>query len=150
MEEFSSRSRGRCGLDGYLGLSSRAMAYSCSSRRTSECQVKQVLQSLRNGKTEVGDVPCPMVGAGEVLVRTSRSLISSGTERTMVEFGKAGWIEKASQQPDKVRMVLDKIKTDGLVSTIEAVRNKLDQPLLMGYCNVGTVMEVGAETTGFQ
>src|SRR6266446_310855 len=118
--------------------------------RASESQVKQVLQNLRNGKTEVGNVPCPMVGAGEVLVRTSRSLISSGTERTMVEFGKAGWIEKARQQPDKVRMVLDKIKTDGLVSTIEAVRNKLDQPLPMGYCNVGTVMEVGAGAAGFQ
>ena len=91
-----------------------------------------------------------MVGAGEVLVRTSRSLISSGTERTMVEFGKASWIEKASQQPDKVRMVLDKIRTDGLLPTIEAVRNKLDQPLPMGYCNVGTVMEVGAGTVGFQ
>ncbi len=68
----------------------------------------------------------------------------------LVEFGKAGWIEKARQQPDKVRMVLDKIKTDGVVPTVEAVRNKLDRPLPMGYCNVGTVLEVGSGVTGFE
>ena len=57
----------------------------------------------------------------------------------LVDFGKAGLIDKARQQPDKVRMVLDKIRTDGLMPTLEAVRNKLDQPLPMGYCNVGVV-----------
>ncbi len=67
----------------------------------------------------------------------------------LVEFGKAGWIEKARQQPDKVSMVLDKIKTDGLLPTIEAVFNKLDQPLPLGYCNVGQVMDTGAGVTGF-
>jgi predicted dehydrogenase/threonine dehydrogenase-like Zn-dependent dehydrogenase len=67
----------------------------------------------------------------------------------MVEFGKAGWIEKARQQPDKVRMVLDKMKTDGVMPTIEAVFNKLDQPLPLGYCNVGEVIAVGAGVTGF-
>ena len=71
-------------------------------------------------------------------------MVSSGTERMLVQFGKAGWIEKARQQPDKVRMVLDKIKTDGLLPTLEAVFNKLDQPLPLGYCNVGVVMEAGA------
>jgi len=67
----------------------------------------------------------------------------------LVEFGKAGWIDKARQQPDKVRMVLDKIKTDGLQPTLEAVFNKLDQPLPLGYCNVGRVAELGAGVTGF-
>lgn len=86
---------------------------------------------------------------GHMLIRTTASLISAGTERMLVEFGKAGWIEKARQQPDKVRMVLDKIKTDGLMPTIEAVFNKLDQPLPLGYCNVGRVMEVGPGVTGF-
>lgn len=112
--------------------------------------MKQVLQSLKDGKTEVAEVPCPAASAGQVLVRTSRSLISTGTERMLVDFGSAGWIEKARQQPDKVRMVLEKIKTDGLLPTIQAVRNKLDQPLAMGYCNVGTVIEVGAGVAGFQ
>jgi predicted dehydrogenase/threonine dehydrogenase-like Zn-dependent dehydrogenase len=67
----------------------------------------------------------------------------------LVEFGKANLIDKARQQPDKVRMVLDKIKTDGLLPTLEAVRNKLDQPLPLGYCNAGTVIEVGTGVTGF-
>jgi predicted dehydrogenase/threonine dehydrogenase-like Zn-dependent dehydrogenase len=111
--------------------------------------VKQILQSLKTGATEVADVPCPAVQRGQLLVRTSRTLVSAGTERMLVDFGKANWLDKARQQPDKVRMVLDKVRTDGLVPTLQAVRNKLDQPLPMGYCNVGTVVEVGAGVTGF-
>ena len=75
--------------------------------------MKQVLQDLRNGATQVADVPCPAVGRGLVLVRTRRSLVSAGTERMLVDFGRAGWLEKARQQPDKVRMVFDKIRSDG-------------------------------------
>ena len=111
--------------------------------------MKQVLQNLRDGATEVADVPCPRAGQGQLLIRTTRTLVSAGTERMLVDFGKAGFIDKARQQPDKVRMVLDKVRTDGLIPTIEAVRNKLDQPLPMGYCNVGEVVEVGAGVSGF-
>jgi predicted dehydrogenase/threonine dehydrogenase-like Zn-dependent dehydrogenase len=111
--------------------------------------VKQVLQNLRSGATEVAEVPVPGVRPGHILIRTTRSLISVGTERMLVEFGKAGWIEKARQQPDKVKMVLEKIRTDGLVPTIESVKNKLDQPLPLGYCNVGVVEQVGVGVTGF-
>jgi len=111
--------------------------------------MKQVLQNLRTGASEVADVPCPAVKPGQLRVRTSRTLVSTGTERMLVEFGKAGWIEKARQQPDKVRMVLDKIRTDGLMPTVEAVFNKLDQPLPLGYCNVGRVLDVGAGVSGF-
>ncbi len=67
----------------------------------------------------------------------------------LMEFGKAGLLEKARQQPDKVRMVLDKVRTDGLLPTLESVRSKLDQPLPMGYCNVGVVEEPGSGVTGF-
>ncbi len=112
--------------------------------------MKQVLQSLKNGSTEVAEVPCPAARRGHLLIRTTRTLVSVGTERMLVEFGKAGWVEKARQQPDKVRMVLDKIKTDGLMPTLEAVMNKLDQPLPLGYCNVGEVLEVGSGVTGFE
>jgi predicted dehydrogenase/threonine dehydrogenase-like Zn-dependent dehydrogenase len=110
--------------------------------------VKQILQSLKTGVTEVAEVPCPSVRAGDVLIRTSRSLVSVGTERMLVEFGRAGLVDKARQQPDKVRMVLDKVRTDGLMPTLDAVRNKLDQPLPLGYCNVGVALEVGAGVTG--
>jgi predicted dehydrogenase/threonine dehydrogenase-like Zn-dependent dehydrogenase len=111
--------------------------------------LKQILQSLKSGATEVADVPCPSVRPGQLLIRTTRTLVSVGTERMLVEFGKAGWIDKARQQPDKVRMVLDKIRTDGLVPTFESVMNKLDQPLPLGYCNVGRIMEAGPGVKGF-
>ena len=111
--------------------------------------MKQILQSLKTGATEVADVPCPSVGRGKLLIGTTRTLVSAGTERMMIEFGKAGWIDKARQQPDKVRMVLDKIRTDGLMPTVDAVFNKLDQPLPLGYCNAGRVLEVGAGVTAF-
>lgn len=111
--------------------------------------MKQIFRNLGNGATELADVPCPRVGTGQLLIRTTCSLISAGTERMLVDFGKANFIEKARQQPDKVRMVLDKIKTDGLVPTIEAVRNKLGQSLAMGYCNAGRVLDVGSGVEGF-
>jgi predicted dehydrogenase/threonine dehydrogenase-like Zn-dependent dehydrogenase len=112
--------------------------------------VKQILQSLKTGATEVANLPIPSTKRGQLLITTSYSLVSAGTERMLVEFGKAGWIEKARQQPDKVRMVLDKIKTDGLQPTLEAVFNKLNQPLPLGYCNVGRVTELGSGVAGFE
>ena len=112
--------------------------------------MKQILQSLKTGKTEISEVPLPAVHDREVLVQTHNSLVSAGTERMLVEFGKAGWIEKAKQQPDKVKMVLDKIKSDGLAPTIESVFAKLEQPLPLGYCNAGKIMQVGKGVLGFQ
>ena len=110
--------------------------------------MRQVLQNLANGATTLVDVPAPRCGPGQVLVRASVSLVSAGTERMLVEFGKAGWIAKARSQPDKVRQVLEKVRTDGLAATLEAVRSKLDQPLALGYCHVGTVVEVGRGVHG--
>jgi predicted dehydrogenase/threonine dehydrogenase-like Zn-dependent dehydrogenase len=111
--------------------------------------MKQVLQSLKDGTTHIEEVPCPALAPGHLLVRTQKTLVSVGTEKMLVEFGKAGWIQKARQQPDKVRMVLDKIRTDGFLTTLEAVQAKLDQPLPMGYCNVGVVEAVGNGIAGF-
>ena len=112
--------------------------------------MKQILQSLKSGETILEDVPAPRVAPGAILIRTSRSLVSAGTERMLVDFGKANVLDKARQQPDKVRMVLDKVRTDGLVPTIETVRSKLDQPLALGYCNVGRVIEAGVGVAGFE
>ena len=103
--------------------------------------MKQVLQNISNGETLIEEVPCPESKKGNVLIETSTSLISAGTERMLIDFGKSGWIEKARSQPDKVKMVLDKIKTEGLSSTYDAVKSKLDQPLALGYCNVGKVID---------
>lgn len=112
--------------------------------------MKQVLQNLNSGATTLEEIPCPRVGRGQLLIRTSVSLISAGTERMLIDFGKASLIDKARQQPDKVRMVVDKIKSDGLLPTLDAVRNKLDQPLAIGYCNVGTVIDVGEGVSDFK
>jgi predicted dehydrogenase/threonine dehydrogenase-like Zn-dependent dehydrogenase len=111
--------------------------------------VRQILQNLRTGATEVANVPAPGARAGQLLVRTNTSLVSVGTEKMLVSFGQASLLGKARAQPDKVRQVIDKIKTDGLLPTLEAVFNKLDQPLPLGYCNVGVVIGIGAGVTGF-
>jgi threonine dehydrogenase-like Zn-dependent dehydrogenase len=112
--------------------------------------MKQIIQSFKTGDTILEEVPAPEVSIGQILIRTTRSLVSLGTERMLVEFGKASLIQKARQQPDKVKMVLDKIKSDGLMPTLETVFNKLEQPLPLGYCNVGRVIAVGKGVTGFK
>ena len=111
--------------------------------------MKQIIQDLKNGNTILEEVPAPQVKHGTVFIRTTRSLVSLGTERMLVEFGKAGFINKAKQQPDKVKQVLDKMKAEGLMPTLEAVFNKLNQPLPLGYCNVGVVEAVGKGVHGF-
>ncbi len=112
--------------------------------------MKQLIQSLQNGETILEEVPRPQVRKGYVLIRTHRTLVSLGTERMLVEFGKSNLIEKARQQPDKIKMVMDKVKTDGLLPTLEAVFTKLGEPLPLGYCNAGEVIEVGEGVTDFK
>ncbi|NOZ53747.1 MAG: Gfo/Idh/MocA family oxidoreductase [Gammaproteobacteria bacterium] len=111
--------------------------------------MKQILQNMGNGETSIVTAPAPHVNAGNLLIHTRASLISAGTERMLVEFGQANFLEKARKQPDKVKMVLNKIKTDGLATTIDAVKSKLAQPLPLGYCNVGRIAEVGHSVVGF-
>ncbi|PKO98518.1 MAG: dehydrogenase [Bacteroidetes bacterium HGW-Bacteroidetes-8] len=111
--------------------------------------MKQIIQDLKSGQTILEEVPAPQVKSGNVLIKTSHTLVSLGTERSLVEFGKANLLDKARQQPDRVKQVLDKIRSEGLLPTLEAVFNKLNQPLPLGYCNVGVVKEVGKGVTGF-
>ena len=112
--------------------------------------MKQLLQSFSDGTTEVCEIPVPRCGKGHILIRSSCSLISAGTERSLVSFGRSNYISKARQQPDKVREVINKVKTDGLMPTVEAVRSKLDLPIPMGYSNVGVVVEVGSDVSSFK
>ena len=111
--------------------------------------MKQVLQNLRTGKVEVADVPAPAVRPGNLLVRTAATLISPGTERMLLEFGQAGLLGKARSQPEKVRQLVTKIRTDGVKPALEAVASRLDEPLPLGYSNVGRVLAVGDGVTGF-
>lgn len=112
--------------------------------------MKQIIQSFKTGDTILEEVPAPQVARGRVLIQTTRSLVSLGTEKMLVEFSKSNLISKARQQPDKVKQVLDKIKTEGLIPTLEAVFNKLGEPLPLGYCNVGKVIAVGQGVSEFK
>jgi predicted dehydrogenase/threonine dehydrogenase-like Zn-dependent dehydrogenase len=111
--------------------------------------MKQILQNLQTGQTVVIDVPRPTVAPGTLVIDTTASLISIGTERMLVDFGKASLVSKARKQPEKVKQVLAKVMTDGLLATVDAVRSKLGQPIPLGYSNVGVVAETGAGVTGF-
>jgi predicted dehydrogenase/threonine dehydrogenase-like Zn-dependent dehydrogenase len=111
--------------------------------------MQQLIHDLRTGKVRLLTVPEPGSAAGTLVTATRRSLVSAGTERMLIEFGRAGWLQKARQQPHRVREVLNKARTDGFTATVEAVRAKLDWPMPMGYSNVGRVLEVGRGVGGY-
>ena len=111
--------------------------------------MKIMLQDLKQGKTFIEEVPMPNCGVNEVLIKVDKSIISLGTEKMIVEFGKSSYLQKAKQQPDKVKMVKNKIKTDGLVPTFNAVMTKLNEPMPLGYSNAGTVIDVGSNVQEF-
>jgi predicted dehydrogenase/threonine dehydrogenase-like Zn-dependent dehydrogenase len=111
--------------------------------------VRQILQDMTKGATFIVEAPSPVASRESLLINSVVSLISAGTERMLVGFGKASMLDKACQQPEKVKMVLEKIQTDGLMTTIKAVQSKLSQPLPLGYCNVGVIAEIGAGVDGF-
>lgn len=112
--------------------------------------MKQIIQDLKSGDTILEEVPVPQVKRGHVLIKTHRTLVSLGTEKMLVNFGKANFIDKARQHPDKVKQVLQKIQSDGLKPTMEAVFRKLGEPLPLGYCNAGEVIGVGKDVTEFK
>ncbi|EPE2652130.1 bi-domain-containing oxidoreductase [Vibrio fluvialis] len=112
--------------------------------------MKQILQDMAKGGSAIVEAPAPQVSKNHVVIDTITTLISAGTERMLVDFGKANFIDKARSQPDKVKMVLEKVQTDGLMTTIDAVKSKLAQPLPLGYCNVGTIESIGKGSEGFK
>jgi predicted dehydrogenase/threonine dehydrogenase-like Zn-dependent dehydrogenase len=112
--------------------------------------MKQILQNLKNGNTELMDVPPPKISKKKILIQTNQSLLSLGTEKMLVSFGKASLVNKAIQQPDKVKQALNKISTDGVVSTIATINNKLNVPIPLGYCNVGTIIDCGDGIQNFK
>lgn len=112
--------------------------------------MKQILQDMAKGGTTITEAPAPQVSRQHLVVSTTASLISAGTERMLVDFGRASYLDKARQQPEKVKMVLEKIQTDGLMTTIDAVQSKLGQPLPLGYCNVGVISGIGQGVEGFK
>ena len=112
--------------------------------------MKQVLQNLKTGKTEVSDVPIPQLRKGNVLVQTAASLVSAGTERNLVSFAEKNLVGKAQSRPDLVKQVIDKARREGLLTTFESAMNRLDQPLSLGYSSCGTVVEAAEDVPGFK
>ena len=112
--------------------------------------MKQIIQDLISGQIIIRKIPMPLVKHGQLLIKSTTSLVSLGTEKMLVEFGKANLFNKIRQQPDKVKQVLNKIKTDGLIPTITTVQSKIDHPLPLGYCNAGEVISVGKGVSSLQ
>ena len=111
--------------------------------------MKQFIQHLSSGLGEVRNIPAPALKAGRLLIKSHCSLLSAGTERMLVNFAQSNLLEKAKQQPDKVKQVLEKVKTDGFINTFDSVKSKLEQPIPLGYSNVGEVLQIGAGVKGF-
>ena len=112
--------------------------------------MRQIISSIKTGVTILEEIPAPLIMSGHLLIKTQCTIVSKGTEKMLVEFGKASLFQKARSQPAKVRQVLGKIRSDGLIPTVEAVLRKLDEPIPLGYCNAGVVIGVGDGVGGFK
>ncbi len=112
--------------------------------------MKQLFQNMKNGETQIKELPIPTPGKGCALVRTAFSLVSAGTERTLVEFSEKNLAGKAVSRPDLVRQVLNKAKREGVLSSVQAVFNRLDQPMFPGYSSAGTITALGEGMQGFK
>jgi len=116
----------------------------------SQIKMKQLLQHIKNGKTVIEDVPIPTPREGMALVRVSASLVSAGTERMVVEFAEKSYLGKARSRPDLAKQTLDKAKREGILPTVQAVFNRLDQPMALGYSSAGTIVALGKNMQGFK
>jgi len=112
--------------------------------------MKQLLQNIKTGETEVAEVPVPHPSEMTALTRTAASPVSAGTERMVVEFAQRSLVGKAQSRPDLVKQLLNKARREGLLTTIEAARNQLDQPLALGYSSAGTILQTGSGLQGFK
>ena len=112
--------------------------------------MKQLLQNIKNGKTIIEEVPIPTPREGQALVKISASLVSAGTERMVVEFAEKSYLGKARSRPDLVKQTLDKAKREGIIPTVQAVFNRLDQPMALGYSSAGTIVALGKNMQGFK
>ncbi|MBK9208228.1 MAG: zinc-binding alcohol dehydrogenase [Anaerolineales bacterium] len=112
--------------------------------------MKQLLQNIKNGNTIIEDVPVPTPREGQALVKVSASLVSAGTERMVVEFAEKSYLGKARSRPDLVKQTLDKAKREGIMPTVNAVFNRLDQPMALGYSTAGTIVALGKNMQGFK
>jgi predicted dehydrogenase/threonine dehydrogenase-like Zn-dependent dehydrogenase len=112
--------------------------------------MKQIVQNLRNGKTQLIETPAPTLKPGFILVKTRVSLVSAGTERMVVAFSGKSLIGKVRSRPDLVRQTLSKARQEGLLTTLEMALNRLDQAMSLGYSSMGRIVAIGEGVSGFQ
>jgi len=112
--------------------------------------MKQVVLSPRTGALDVAEVPVPQVRRGTVLVRTVASVVSAGTERLVIELAGKSLLGKARARPDLVREAINKVRREGLRTTVREAFLRLDRPFPMGYSCAGVVVDVGAGVTGLR
>jgi len=110
--------------------------------------MKQLIQSYKTGELGVFEVPAPVCGENGVLVKTKTSLVSAGTEKMIVDLAKKSLVGKAKARPDLVKQVVNKMKQEGVMNTLEKVFTKLDTPIPLGYSCVGEVVQVGSKVSG--
>ena len=109
--------------------------------------MKQIVQSLKTGNTEIVEFPSPKVKPGYILIQTTDSLVSIGTERTTVTGSKESLLSRAKKNPEKVLKLIKLIKDNGIKKSISSISNQIDRYLPLGYCNSGVVIEVGENIT---
>ena len=105
--------------------------------------MNQIIQNYRTGQIALEDVPVPQCSSGGVLVKSSASLISIGTERAIIELGRKTLLGKAKARPDLFKRAWDKGKQEGFVKTFKEAMDRLDERIAFGYSAAGTIMEVG-------
>lgn len=111
--------------------------------------MKQIFQNFKTGNLELEEIPTPAIKEGFVLIKNYFSLISAGTEKSVIKLAKKNIIEKARSRPDQVKEVINKIKTDGILTTFQRVMSKLDEPLALGYSSTGEIIEIGENVKEF-
>jgi predicted dehydrogenase/threonine dehydrogenase-like Zn-dependent dehydrogenase len=110
----------------------------------------QQLAQYQDGRLELQDVPAPIPPPGGILVRTTCSVISPGTEKMKVEQARMSLLQKAKARPDQVKKVIDTARTLGWKSALEKVRNRLESPTPLGYSAAGVVVAVDELNTRFR
>ncbi|GER94639.1 oxidoreductase [hot springs metagenome] len=111
--------------------------------------MKQLIQNYRTGELEIADVPVPNVSSNTVLVKNYASLVSVGTERSIIDLGKKSLLGKAKARPDLVKRFLDKAKKEGFLKTFQEALGRLDNPTPLGYSSAGVVIETGRNVHKF-
>lgn len=111
--------------------------------------MKSIFNNYKEGKPYFMELPVPEIKENELLIQNKYSLISSGTERFLIEFSKSSFFNKVIKNKDRVRQVLNKMGSEGILSTLRKVDNKLNQPFRLGYSSAGVVIGKGKNIKKF-